>query len=57
MIAFNPSPSILLKWELKNLEAAFMKNKSGDFKTSEEAAYLTGVDYENEKLIFKKLDG
>ncbi|MEK7451326.1 MAG: carbohydrate kinase family protein [Patescibacteria group bacterium] len=54
MIAFNPSKHFI-EMGIKKLKPLLAKIKAV-ILNREEAAYLTGVDYENEKLIFKKLD-
>jgi len=53
-IAFNPSESFT-KMGIKKLKPFLAKSKVV-ILNKEEASYLTGIDYEKEKEIFKKLD-
>ncbi len=54
LIAFNPS-EYFIKMGIKKLKPLLGKSKAV-ILNREEAAYLTGVDYQKEKDIFKKLD-
>jgi len=53
-IAFNPS-KYFLEMGIKKLKPLLAKSKVV-ILNREEAAYLTGIDYQKEKEIFKKLD-
>ncbi len=54
LIAFNPS-KYYLEMGLQKLEPLLKKTKVA-LLNREEGAYLTGINYKNEKEIFKKLD-
>jgi sugar/nucleoside kinase (ribokinase family) len=54
LIAFNPS-RYFLEMGIKKLKSLLNKTKVA-ILNREEASYLTGIDYQKEKEIFKKLD-
>lgn len=54
LIAFNPS-KYFIEMGIKKIHPLLNKSKAV-ILNREEAAYLTGVDYNKEKIIFKKLD-